>query len=472
MARSRSPIQKLLQCFETSPWPVYALDGARRIVFANAAMEARLALGGASIVGTVLPDAIAEDGNRDLTVLCGIVPPPSLGRQPGARTYRVVFPDGQTACALGIVLPGETGESSSVVLAVVVPDDVARTWKGGTPPVPSEASELHAQLLQLVRAEPANLPVCLLGTSPGIQRVRRQLQSVDPRSASLLIVGPPGIGREAVARWTWAVSGKQADRTAGLFPVACPLMDGELIAATLEAFDDHREHEPGCGLLLMEADRLRRDAQDALLFYLEASAQEGRHLVVFSTARDDLRNIPDYHAGLAEWLATWHVVLPALAARREDIPLMVQRLVEKLAQAHREGGGKPIEGVAESAMDQLVEYDWPENVAELSEVVSAVVAAATGPEITARDLPSLLRLGADAETFITPEAGLPIGLDDLLEQIERDLVARAMEAARGNKAHAARLLGISRNRVIRRVQEWGWDVGVRKPAREDEDGSG
>ncbi len=159
---------------------------------------------------------------------------------------------------------------------------------------------------------------------------------------------------------------------------------------------------------------------------------------------------PQPHSHLAAFVATITIRLPMLAERRQDIPPLAQLLLEELNAS----GEKQVRGFSADAIDELVGYNWPRNVDELVEFVAAAHASAESTEVAPDDLPKRLRFAADA--FRRPRR-LPesIVLDEFLAQIERELIQRAMNVAKGNKARAARLLGLTRPRLYRRMVQLG-----------------
>lgn len=113
-------------------------------------------------------------------------------------------------------------------------------------------------------------------------------------------------------------------------------------------------------------------------------------------------------------------------------------------------------GFTEDALDALAGHRWSGNLDELAEVVRQARARAQGPRIGVEDLPETLRLAAHADAY-PPREVERIVLDEFLESVERELIARALAQAKGNKTLAAELLGVSRARLHRRCEQWGLD---------------
>ena len=456
MARPRTAWQRFQRLLEDAPWPVYAIDDQGQIVFVNGAMETWTGEARESLLREKVVFGQLEAASATSRVAASLAPPPSLRTGGGVALFPIIL-SGQTArTALGIGLPPEGGSWPTGALVVVIADEVADALSQASSLAASEASKLHAVLREILADRETAMPPCLVGTSARIAQVRRQVESLADGSSHVVVSGPPGIGREAVVRHLYET--RQRDlppsQRALVFPVACPLMDSERLQAALDAFQEQCDQSVTSALLLMELDRLPREAQATLGRFIEAPRPVGAVApTVFSTVRAPLTDDPAFDQELACRLATWHIALPSLAERHEDVPVIAQYLVERSLDEHS-GDDLSIEGFSSAALDPLVEYDWPENVAELSEVVAAAVAQAEGPVIHVADLPPIVSVAADAETYAASTKP-SMELDQILERVERDLVRQALEAARGNKAEAARRLGISRARMIRRAKEWG-----------------
>jgi DNA-binding NtrC family response regulator len=153
---------------------------------------------------------------------------------------------------------------------------------------------------------------------------------------------------------------------------------------------------------------------------------------------------------LAYALSTLTIALPPLRSRASDIPLLAQFFLEECNAE----GKRQLAGFSPPALDELVAYEWPENVAELAQVVREACTRAAGFQVQPADLPNQIHLAADAVAHAT-EQPQPIQLDDYLAGIERELIERALRQAKGNKTRAADLLGVNRARLLRRLAQLG-----------------
>jgi two-component system response regulator PilR (NtrC family) len=169
-------------------------------------------------------------------------------------------------------------------------------------------------------------------------------------------------------------------------------------------------------------------------------------MVEDNTFRDDL-----YYR-----LNVIQLVLPALKERREDLPLLIQHFLEKFSREM----GKPIRGVERSAMDQLLNYSYDGNVRELENIIERAVTLEIGDMVTVDSLPMHMQSGGAivqwAGDLDIPEDGLE--LDVIVENLERNLIAKALRRTGGVRKEAARLLGITFRSMRYRLDKYEIDV--------------
>jgi two-component system response regulator AtoC len=281
-------------------------------------------------------------------------------------------------------------------------------------------------------------------------RVRRQLRLATANDANVLLVGPPGSGREYIAR---SIHYGRSAAAPPLAPLACQLLDAELLETTVRSFlascgDSELDRPPT--LLLLEVDQLAADAQTALAAVFDG---EDLNLRTLATARAPVLELAAqerFRPDLAAALSTLVITIPPLRERPEDIPLVAQWFLERANAA----GGRQLAGFTDKALDRLAAYTWPENVEELAEAVREACARAAGPYVQAGELPELLRHAEQAEAHPPPREET-VALDEFLAEIERELLQRAMRRSKGTRAAAARLLDISRARLLRRLEHFG-----------------
>ena len=197
------------------------------------------------------------------------------------------------------------------------------------------------------------------------------------------------------------------------------------------------------------------DVQPDLLRWLDSVPP---NLRVISTSVEPLETLAqrgEFRPDLAQRLSTLVIHLPPLTERREDIPPLAQMFLEDLNAQ----GGKQLRGFKPEALDHFALYDWPGQVDELAAAVRQAFAQAEGFEIACSDLPKQLHLAAEAARFPRLPPPVPIDLEQFLAQVEAELIDRALRQAKGNKSQAARLLGMTRPRLYRRMVQLGLEPG-------------
>ena len=305
----------------------------------------------------------------------------------------------------------------------------------------------------------------LLGATPRMQRLFRLIQRVAPSESTVLLTGESGTGKELVARAIHL----QSKRAQGPFvPVHCGaipegLIESELFGYARGAFTGASASRRG---LIEEADRgtlfldeiaeTPLSTQVKLLRVLESN--EVRRLgenevrivdcrVVAATNKDLGKAVAEgkFREDLFFRLNVVHLEIPPLRERREDVPLLAAYFLELMAKRL----GKSVRGFSPEAQRLLVQYDYPGNVRELENAIERAVTLSEGKWIEAEDLPPVF-----SQARLLPEGRA--GAEDrdswTLEQVERDHIARVLARHRGNLAHAARQLGISRTTLWRKLR--------------------
>jgi DNA-binding NtrC family response regulator len=292
-----------------------------------------------------------------------------------------------------------------------------------------------------------------------MQPVVRLIERVAPSSANVLVTGEHGTGKEVVARWLHALSPRVAQPlvTVNAGGLAEGVFESEMFGHVKGAFTDARsdrvgwfELADGGTLFLDEIGNLPATQQAKLLRVLQTgelsrvgSSRTKRVdvRVIAATNVDIAREVADgrFREDLLYRLNTVEIRLPPLRERREDVPRLAARFLERAA----ERSGKRGAAFAPAALRALAEHAWPGNVRELEHAVErAVVLAEDGATIGAEDL--LLR---------APAADGALRLEAMtLEEAEKHLIRRALERHDGNVSRAAESLGLSRSALYRRLQ--------------------
>jgi two-component system response regulator HydG len=307
----------------------------------------------------------------------------------------------------------------------------------------------------------------LLGTSPAIQEVKRQVARVAMTDASILITGESGTGKELVAREICRRSRRHDRPFVAVNCAALPesLVESELFGHVRGAFTDARTERRGLfaeahhgTLFLDEIGDLPLSGQPKLLRALE----EQRIRPVGSDREQaiDVRLIAATHCDLKEAIEegrfredlyyrieTIEIRLPPLRERGLDVLEIAQHFAREMAERHQ----KPISGFSDAAARKLVEHRWSGNVRELRNAVERAVALARREELQVEDLPEKVR--EPAPSLLTSSPGGPTPLRSL-EALERDYIGEVLSFVDGNKARAARILGLDRKTLYRKLHKY------------------
>jgi len=306
--------------------------------------------------------------------------------------------------------------------------------------------------------------------SPAMQQAIDVVQKVAPYTSSVLITGASGTGKELVARMLHRESSRS---TEAFLPVNCggvptQLLESEFFGFVKGAFTGaDREKEglfeaaDGGTLFLDEVGELPGELQVKLLRALQEG--EVRRIGATTTKQVDVRIISatncdledavekgEFRKDLYYRLAVVPIHLPALRARREEIPQLAAHLLER----HSNRLGVQVDGISSEAMEVLLEYSWPGNIRELENVLERALVLTDDTSITLKDLPEAVRRPAPD----TP--GLVVDGDDLSvkkhgARLERHLIQLALDRTGGNKTQAADLLELSPRALRYKVQEYG-----------------
>lgn len=308
----------------------------------------------------------------------------------------------------------------------------------------------------------------LTGVSPAIVELRRQILLAAPTDSRVLITGPNGSGKEVVARLLHRHSRRASGPFVALNCAAIPseLIESELFGHTKGAFTGAVEAKRGKfeladgGTLLLDEvgdmslltqAKVLRVLQESRFTRLGGSQEIKVDVRVIAATNKDLEAeiaAGRFRQDLYFRLNVIPLRVPALAERREDIPLLVETFMARLGQRM---GVKPKRVVPE-ATDLLLAYPWPGNVRELKNLVERLLIMVSGDEVTPDDLP--MKLG-EKEAFWP---GRPLPLRQAREAFEREYIARVLRSCGQNMSQAARILGLERSHLYRKLKALGLKV--------------
>jgi len=308
----------------------------------------------------------------------------------------------------------------------------------------------------------------LTGVSPAILELRRQIHLAAPTDSRVLITGPNGSGKEVVARLLHRHSRRAAGPFVALNCAAIPseLIESELFGHTKGAFTGAVEAKrgkfelaDGGTLLLDEVGDMSLLTQAKVLRVLQEScftrlggSQEIRVdvRVIAATNKDLEAEIAAgrFRQDLYFRLAVIPIRVPSLAERPEDVPLLVETFMRELGSRM---GVRP-KRVTPEAMEILLRYPWPGNVRELRNLVERLLIMVPGEEVLPEHLPMK---PAETKGFWLAK---PLPLRQAREAFEREYITQVLRSCQGNVSQAARLLGLERSHLYRKLRSLGVKV--------------
>ena len=312
--------------------------------------------------------------------------------------------------------------------------------------------EIHAALQALRQEYRGRFTAShLVGVSTAMIRVRRLVDLASQSRIPVLVIGQPGTGKERVARTICYAS--TPGQTGPVITIQGELMDAEIMQTTIRAFvrrclDEDEANR--ASLILLGAEKLDQGAQSELFHLLNLIDVDLR---IVSTADESLLSLArrgHFREDLAFRLSTLEIELPPLCDRPEDIPYLAQAIVEELNVASE----RQLQSISPEAIEKLQQQEWPGNIDKLKETLGKAHQLATGFTLELTDFPTTVRHAA-AKGSNEPKMSESIDLDKALEAYEQEILRRTLKVAKGNKTQAAAMLGISRARLHRRVEQWG-----------------
>ncbi len=322
----------------------------------------------------------------------------------------------------------------------------------------------------------------IVGQSAPMNRVLQLIHQIAPTDISVLVLGESGTGKELVARALHQNSRRHAERFVALNCAGLneSTLEDELFGHVRGAYTDARgdrqgrfEYAHGGTLFLDEVGDMPLTMQAKLLRVLQdreitrlGSNDPIKVDVRFLTATNkDLQQAvrdKSFREDLYFRIRGAVIELPPLRARRDDIPLLINHVLER----SKEKLGKTVEGIDAAARNVLVAYPWPGNVRELENTVENMIVLAQGPRLTMADVPSYI-VGVPATDGSQAFEGMGEGTDHAssttaitlagmnLAELEKKAIAETLASVQGNREQAAKILGIGERTLYRKINEYG-----------------
>lgn len=304
----------------------------------------------------------------------------------------------------------------------------------------------------------------IVGRSPQMENVFEKIRQVAPTRASVLVQGETGTGKELIAK---AIHFNSPRRRKPFVAVNCgaltqTLLESELFGHEKGAFTGairqkagRFEMAHGGTIFLDEIGETTPELQVRLLRVLQE--QEFERVggtksvkvdtrVVAATNRDLKKEVEAgrFREDLYYRLNVVRIDLPPLRERTDDIPLLVHQFLKEFCNEH----GKDLV-MGQKTMSALQGYHWPGNVRQLRTIIESAVILTPGREIQPRNLPEEIRSDASPANSVRLRVGMTVS------DAERELIRATLSEFAGNKAKAARVLGLGRKTLYRKLEEYG-----------------
>ena len=317
----------------------------------------------------------------------------------------------------------------------------------------------------------------IVAQSEAMQEALGLAERVATTDANVLVTGESGTGKDVLA---FHIHSRSSRATQPFVKIDCATLPGELLEAELfgyerGAFTSASESKPGRleaahkgTVVLDEVAYLTNDSQAKLLRVIETREFErlgGRRTLKVDARLIALTNVDltqavarrDFREDLFYRLNVVHIPLPPLRERFADLPQLVETLLRTYGTKH----GRQVSSIAPDALSMLAEYDFPGNVRELANTIERAVIFSAGNRIEVTDLPTAIRAAVSARGRQKPRS---------LAEVEAEYLEETLATTGGNKAAAARILGISRKNLYERLERLGKGKGEAEKRRSGDEG--
>lgn len=311
---------------------------------------------------------------------------------------------------------------------------------------------------------------CLVGSSRKMQEIFRLIEQVAPSTASVLITGESGTGKELVARTIHELSPRKGKPFVAINCAAIPetLIESEIFGHEKGAFTGALERRTGCfelaegGTLLLDEigempvptqAKLLRVLEDHKLRRLGSRVETSVDVRVLAAtnkvpeeavAKGELRNDLYYR------LNVFNIHMPPLRDHKEDLPELTESLLADMNEKH----GRSVGLVSEAVLQTFQNFGWPGNVRELRNVLERAVIVCEGSIVEPKHLQP--GFGQVTPRPVAQEANaVRLGVGTTVEEAERLLILKTLEATNNNKTKAAEILGISLKTLHNKLKEYG-----------------
>lgn len=310
-------------------------------------------------------------------------------------------------------------------------------------------------------------PEDIVGDSPAMRKLFDLMSRMSDADSSVLITGETGTGKELVARALHRQSRRAGQPFVAINCAAMPetLLESELFGHAKGAFTDAKADHKGLflrgdmGTLFLDEigsmpvglqAKLLRALQEHRVRPVGSDTEEPFDARIIAATNSDLETAVDegrFRSDLFFRINVIHVEVPPLRSRGTDALLLAQHFIDQFAARM----DKRVLGLSSATADKLLSYSWPGNVRELQNCIERAVALTTYELLTVEDLPEKIRNYSPSHIVLASDN--PAELVSM-EEVERRYILRVLDAVRGNKTMAARVLGFNRKTLYRKLSRY------------------
>jgi len=319
----------------------------------------------------------------------------------------------------------------------------------------------------------------MVGTSKAMQEIFHLIEMVAPSTASVLITGESGTGKEMVARAIHDMSPRKNKPFVAINCSAIPetMIESEIFGHEKGAFTGALERRAGCfelaeegTLLLDEIGEMPAATQAKLLRVLEdrklrrlgskvETPVDVRVLAATNKVPEDAVAKGELRGDLYYRLNVFNIHMPPLRDHKDDLPQLVEALLNDMNNKH----GRAVSGVTEGVLNQFSTHNWPGNIREVRNTLERAVIVCDGKVIDQRHLPPNFGSGG-MKTASSDGEGIRLQVGTTVGDAEKALILKTLSATNNNKTRAAEILGISLKTLHNKLKEYGAASGLANEA--------
>ena len=311
----------------------------------------------------------------------------------------------------------------------------------------------------------------MVGNSKMMREIFALIEQIAPSNVSVLITGESGTGKELVARTLHDLSPRKTHPFVAVNCAAIPetLIESEIFGHEKGSFTGAFERRVGCfelatgGTLLLDElaempigtqAKLLRVLEERKLRRLGARTEidvDVRVLAATNRNPEDAISSGNLRADLFYRLNVFHIHLPPLRNHMEDLPAMAEAMLAVMNAKHN----RKVSGVAPSILDRMIGYNWPGNARELRNTIErAVILCPDGMPLDAGHLPPGFGKSQSGTPLADDTSIVPVRVGNTVDEAERMLIIRTLEATGQNKTRAAEILGVSLKTLHNKLKEY------------------